>query len=265
MLTNGDCAVIQTPTGKNVIIDGGNNQKYDYGENVVVPYLLDRKITKIDFLMVSHADSDHIGGLFAVLENLKVEVIIIGKQAEAYDNYVEFRKLAEKKNTKILAMEAGQSLPIDRYTKFEVLWPDAKNMIVENGINNNSLVGKLQYKDFSMLFTGDIEEIAEKEIVQMYKNSNILDCNILKAAHHGSKSSSIQEIIDLVKPQAAVIGVGEDNKYGHPNGDVLARFENCGCKIFRTDKHGEIMIKTNGKNIKVEEFIKNEETSRANT
>ena len=105
-------------------------------------------------------------------------------------------------------------------------------MISDNGINNNSLMGKLVYNDFSMLFTGDIEEKAEKVISQMYKNTDILDCNILKVAHHGSKSSSIQEIVDMIMPQVAVIGVGENNGYGHPNVDVLERLKNLRSKNF---------------------------------
>ena len=83
-----------------------------------------------------------------------------------------------------------------------------------------------KFLDFSMLFTGDIEEKAEKEILQMYENTDILNCNVLKVAHHGSKSSSIQEILDEIKPQVAVIGVGADNKYGHPNSDVIERMAN---------------------------------------
>lgn len=226
MLGSGDCCVIKSPMGKNVIIDGGNNRDYDYGENVVVPYLLDRKMTKVDFLMVSHFDSDHCGGLFAVLENLKVDTIVIGKQGEAYDNYTEFLALAKTKNVKVVSVQAGDTVKIDQYTDFQILWPDAKNMISDNGINNNSMMGKLVYGDFSMLFTGDIEEIAEKKILEKYKNSNILDCNILKVAHHGSKSSSIQEMLEKIVPQVAVIGVGGDNKYGHPNQDVIARLKN---------------------------------------
>ena len=95
MLDNGDGSVIQSPMDQNIIIDGGNNKDFDYGENVVVPYLLDRKITTIDFLMVSHFDSDHCGGLFAVVENLKVKNIIIGKQESSYDNCVKFFELAK--------------------------------------------------------------------------------------------------------------------------------------------------------------------------
>jgi len=217
---------LQSPTGKNIIIDGGNNRDYDYGENVVVPYLLDRKITKLDFVMVSHFDSDHCGGLFAVLENLKVDTVVIGKQAEEYDNCKKFLDLSKQKNVKVIVVEAGNTIKIDKYTHFEVVWPDGKNMVSDNGINNNSMTAKLVCRDFTMLFTGDIEAIAEEQIVKMYKNSSILDCDILKVAHHGSKSSSTDEIVKKVTPKISIIGVGKDNKYGHPNKDVISRLKN---------------------------------------
>lgn len=225
MWDSGDCCVIRSPLGKNIIIDGGNNRDYDYGEQVVVPYLLDRKITKIDFLMVSHFDADHCGGLFAVVENLKVDTIILGKQDSEYENCVEFLKLAKSKNVKVISVQAGDVIKIDKYCQFQILWPDSQNMIADNGINNNSILAKFMCRDFTMLFTGDIEEKAEKEILQKYKNSNILDCDILKVAHHGSKSSSIQEMLEKITPKIAVIGVGENN-YGHPNLDVMERLEN---------------------------------------
>lgn len=225
MWDSGDCCVIKSPMGKNIIIDGGNNRDYDYGEQVVVPYLLDRKMAKIDFLMVSHFDADHCGGLFAVVENLKVDTIILGKQDSEYENCVEFLKLAKAKKVKVISVQAGDVVKIDKYSQFQILWPDSQNMISENGINNNSILAKFVYREFSMLFTGDIEEKAEKEILEKYENSNILDCDVLKVAHHGSKSSSIQEMLEKVTPQVAVIGVGE-NKYGHPNKDVLERLQN---------------------------------------
>ena len=224
MLDSGDCSVIKSPMGKNIIIDGGNNQDYDYGENVVVPYLLDRKITKIDFLMVSHFDSDHCGGLFAIVENLKVDTIILGKQDSEYENCIEFLKLAKAKNVKVISVQAGDVIKIDQYSQFQILWPDSQKMISDNGINNNSILAKFVCREFSMLFTGDIEEKAEKEVLEKYKNTNVLNCDILKVAHHGSKSSSIQEMLEKVTPQVAVIGVGE-NKYGHPNVDVISRLE----------------------------------------
>ena len=113
--------------------------------------------------------------------------------------------------------------------KIKILWPK-QEQIQENVLNNNSIVAKLVYNNFSMLFTGDIEEIAEKQILEEYKNNNILKSNILKVAHHGSKSSSIQQILQEIKPKIAIIGVGANNTFGHPNENVLERLRNLRCK-----------------------------------
>lgn len=109
--------------------------------------------------------------------------------------------------------------------KIKILWPQ-KEQIQENILNNNSIVARLKYKNFSVLFTGDIEEIAENQILDEYKNSNILNSTILKVGHHGSKTSSTQEFIKAVKPKIALIGVGENNTFGHPNNVVLERLTN---------------------------------------
>ena len=109
-----------------------------------------------------------------------------------------------------------------------------------------------------MLFTGDIEEVAEKQILQEYKNNlQILKSKVLKVPHHGSKSSSIQEFIEAVNPKISLIGVGENNTFGHPNDEVIARLERIGSKLYRTDKMGEIMmeIDNKGKIIEVKKFI----------
>lgn len=122
-------------------------------------------------------------------------------------------------------VEAGQRIRIEEDLYFDVLWPDSENLIFENNINNNSLVCKMVYRDISILFTGDVEEIAEKAILKEYKNTNILNSTILKVAHHGSKSSSIQEFLNVVKPKIALIGVGKNNTFGHPNDEVLERIK----------------------------------------
>ena len=137
---------------------------------------------------------------------------------------------------------------IENNLYFDILWPNNSNLILDNGLNNNSIVCKLQYKNFSMLFTGDIEEIAEKEILQKNKNYlSILNSTILKVAHHGSKTSSTKEFIEAVKPKIALIGVGENNKFGHPNNEVIERLENLKVKIYRTDQTGEITVIVNYK------------------
>ena len=131
-------------------------------------------------------------------------------------------------------MQKGDVIKIDKYSCFQILWPEATQLFNDsnNGINNNSITAKLIYGNFDMLFTGDIEKIAEEKIVNLYQNNDILDCDVLKVAHHGSKSSSIKEILDKITPKFAVIGVGKDNKYGHPNKDVISRVESLRRKSF---------------------------------
>lgn len=133
------------------------------------------------------------------------------------------------------------------------------NIIYENSINNNSLVCKLIYKKFSMLFTGDIEEIAEKDILEKYKNNpNVLNANVLKVAHHGSKTSSNEKFLATVNPKIALIGVGENNKFGHPSDETLKKFAVNKISIYRTDKMGEITLIVNkNSSIKINYLVNN--------
>lgn len=258
----GDSTCIVTPKNKVILIDGGGNSKdenYDIGKQTLLPYLLDKKINKIDYCIVSHFDSDHCGGLMYILKNLKVKNIIIGKQYEEYENYKEFIKIAKDKKINIRVVEAGEKITIEKNLYIDVLWPiNREKMVIQNAINNNSLVFKLRYINFSMLFTGDIEEIAEKEILDNYKeNTEFLKSTILKVAHHGSKTSSTKEFINIVKPKYAVIGVGKDNKFGHPSNVTIENLKTINTEIYRTDEMGEISINVNIKgNINIEEFIK---------
>ena len=143
-------------------------------------------------------------------------------------------------------VEAGDVINIEKDIKLKVLWPDSKNKINENVLNNNSLVCKLEYKNFSIMLTGDIEEIAENAILTKYKNNaKILKANILKVAHHGSKSSSTEDFIKAVMPEIALIGVGKDNSFGHPSDGTIERLNKIKCKILRTDENGEIELFVN--------------------
>ena len=258
----GDSTCIVTPKNKIILIDGGGNSKdenYDIGKQTLLPYLLDKKINKIDYCIVSHFDSDHCGGLMYILKNLKVKNIIIGKQYEEYENYKEFIKIAKDKKINIRVVEAGEKITIEKNLYIDILWPiNREKMVIQNAINNNSLVFKLRYINFSMLFTGDIEEIAEKEILDKYKeNTEFLKSTILKVAHHGSKTSSTKEFINIVKPKYAVIGVGKDNKFRHPSNVTIENLKTINTEIYRTDEMGEISINVNIKgNINIEEFIK---------
>lgn len=191
------------------------------------------------------------------MQEIKVNNIIIGKQYKSSENYEEFIKIVKEKKINVKIVEEGEKVSIEDNLYFDIIWPFSDNMISDNSINNNSLVCKLNYKNYSMLFTGDIEAIAEKAILKKYsKNLNILKSDILKVAHHGSKTSSITEFIEKIKPKYAIIGVGEDNKFGHPSDSTIQNLEKANIRIYRTDKMGEIEMKTNGKEIKINEFLK---------
>ncbi|MBR3255971.1 MAG: hypothetical protein IKF97_07190 [Clostridia bacterium] len=199
-----------------------------------------------------------MGGILTIIQELKVDKVIISKQAENSENYTKFKELVNEKHIKVLIISMGETLRIEQDLYFEVLWPDNEKLITENALNNNSIVCKLYYKNFSMIFTGDIEENAEKLILQKFNNSNILNSTVLKVGHHGSKTSSTLAFLEAVKPKMALIGVGENNKFGHPNDEVIKRLQTFGTRIYRTDKMGEItLIIDNKGKIKVEENIQN--------
>ena len=191
------------------------------------------------------------------MKKMKIKNVIIGEQYETYENYKEFLEIVKEKKINVKVVNAESKIKIEDKIYFDVLWPNKKNMISKNAINNNSIVCKLVYKDFSMLFTGDIEEVAEKAILSEYgrTGANILNSTILKVAHHGSKTSSTIEFINAVNPKYALIGVGKNNKFGHPSDITISNLQSLNVQIYRTDQVGEIMIKTNGEKCKIEKFI----------
>lgn len=244
----GDCTLIVTPNNKTILIDGGGSldkEKNDVGTNTLLPYLLDRHIKIIDYMFITHFDSDHAVGLITILNEIKVRSVFITKQAEESNNYKEFLQIVKNKNIKVILVKSKDVLKIEKNVNIEILWP-TDNLISENVLNNNSLVMKLKYNDFSMLFTADIEKIAEEKMITTI-DKNKLKCDVLKVAHHGSKTSSNEEFLTLVKPKIALIGVGKNNNFGHPNEEVIKRLQNLNCKIYRTDESGEIILKVNKK------------------
>ena len=190
------------------------------------------------------------------MQELKVENIIISKQFEASENYQKFLKIAKEKKIKVKVVHAGERIQIEKNLYIDILWPDISNPINDNILNNNALVFKLSYISFSILFTGDIEEIAEKMILEKYKNNlELLKVDVLKVAHHGSATSSIEEFLNVVRPEIALIGVGEDNSFGHPSDNVLERLKSFNCKIYRTDKNGEISINVKANKLLITPFM----------
>ncbi len=158
------------------------------------------------------------------MSELEVKKVFIASQGEDSLNYRKFVEIVNKRNIKVKKIKIGERIKLENDLYINVLWPADDKLITQNTLNNNSIVMKLEYKDFSCLFTGDIEKIAEQELLKTL-DKNELKSTILKVAHHGSKTSTTQQFLEAVKPKIVLIGVGENNKFGHPNKEVLERLE----------------------------------------
>lgn len=246
----GDSTFIITPKNRTILIDGGgsNTSSFDVGKNTLLPYILDKGYNKIDLMIISHFDSDHIGGLFTILEEIKVNKVLIAKQDEQSENYKHFLNIVKEKNIQVIVGKRGDKINIEKNIYLDIIFPE-KKQIGENVINNNSLVFNMHYNNFSMLFTGDIEEIAEKRILEI-TSKNKLKADIIKIPHHGSKTSSTRELLERVLPQIALIGVGKDNLFGHPSSETIDKLDELKIKTYRTDINGEIMINVNKSGIR---------------
>ena len=212
----GDSTLIVTPKNKKILIDGGEGKT-----NVLFQYLLDRRINKIDYIIISHFDSDHCNGLIEIIEKMRVENIVMSKQSKESEEYKKILEIIKQKNIKVNSVKAEDKIIIEKNLYIKILNPTEKFEFQD--LNNNAIVAKLVYKNFSILFTGDIEK-AEENLAKKYKNE--LKSTILKVAHHGSKTSTSEEFLKYVEPQIALIGVGENNKFGHPNQITIEKLKN---------------------------------------
>lgn len=232
----GDSFLIVTKNKKTILIDGGGSEMtdFDVGGKILVPYLLNRGITKIDYIFISHAHADHIDGIYSVLNNLKVGEIYVGIQKE---NDLKFKELIETcnlKGVKIITLKANDKLNIDDIT-FSILYPRSGKDTDEN-INNLSLVILVSCDGRNILFMGDAETCVEEKLHRIPK------IDILKVGHHGSLTSSSENFLKKISPKISLISVSKNNSYGHPNLEVLKRLEKTS-KVYMTKDCGETNIK----------------------
>jgi len=240
----GDCALVRTPAGRNIIIDGGgsiNDEKGSFaGEHIVVPLLYNLNMTEIDLMIASHGHMDHIGGLKTVLDKIKVNRLIV---ADAPDT--EMRELTDKAlemGIPVTQMKEGDVLYQEDRLVIKAIYPLEEEWLMPNAAvanaNEFSLVVRLDYGDFSALFTGDISAETEKRLLT--DNADI-DCDLLKVAHHGSKYSSSAGFLAKASPSLAVISVGR-NRYGHPGPETLERLSAQGSMVLQTIDSGGILV-----------------------
>ncbi len=255
----GDAILIQTGE-KNVLIDTGDDKYYEDGKkgksnDQLFDSLQKMNVTNIDTLVMTHAHADHIGKAAKVIQQYGVKELVYNGIPSTSKYFINALKAAKEQGTQQVKVKAGDELDFGSGVTYKVLSPD-KAMIDEDtakikakekvDVNNESVVGMLVYGDFTMLLTGDAESPVEKTMVANYGGQ--LQAKVLKAGHHGSKTSSSSNFLQEVAPEAVVMSLGTNNQYGHPHEAMLSRLQKQGIKnIFRTDKNGAITISTDGK------------------
>jgi competence protein ComEC len=250
----GDSAFIRTYAGKTVLIDGGGSaspgRASAIGRSVVVPFLLDSGVSRLDAIVATHPHTDHIQGLEDVLEQIRVDRLIIPSMSDE-SGFAELFEIAGRKGVPVSRCSNGNVIRLDEKTRFEVVNPEKDCLVDDDTLNNASLVLKLIYGRTDILFTGDAESAAEEE---MLAGGAPLDADVIKIGHHGSKTSTSAEFLEKVKPQAAVISVGHNN-FGHPSQATLDLLEQTGVRLFRTDECGAVILYSNGRTIRIKRTV----------
>lgn len=254
----GDAVLIQTGA-KNILIDTGDDKYYEDGkkgkENTqLLTELQKLKIDHIDTLVMTHAHADHIGKADKVIAQYGVKELVYNGIPSTSKYFINALKAAKANGTQQVKVKAGDVLDFGNGVSFEIVSP-TQSLIDEDtaaikakkkvDVNNESVVGRLTFGNFAMLFTGDAEGPVEKDMAASYGKK--LKCQVLKAGHHGSKTSSTAEFLKLVQPESVVMSLGVNNQYGHPHEALLNRLQKQGVKnIYRTDANGTITIVSDG-------------------
>jgi competence protein ComEC len=256
----GEATLVQFPYGKTMLIDGGGFSKstFDIGEKVVAPVLLKRKIKNLDIVVITHPHPDHLNGLVSLVKDFKVNEVWTNGEHTASETFKELEGIIADKGIRKLVVSSAQINRDMGKVVIEVLHPPPSAVYKRDKpshilINNHSLVIRLLYKNVSILFTGDICEAAERDLL---KNPSALKSTILKVPHHGSKTSSSLSFLKAVDPSIAILSIGYNNIFRLPNLAVIKRYQNRRCKLLRTDRDGAISIETDGSAINIETFLK---------
>lgn len=243
----GDAILLKTPQGKFMLIDGGGSSFYDVGRTTLLPYLHRRGIRELSLLINSHPDNDHLQGVETVAEEIPVKSIAVPASLANCPAYRSLQTIAVQSRIPVLTLEAGQEINLEKGLKIKVLHPRGKNFMKNNN-NNQSVVLRISYGDFSALFTGDIEEEAMRAVLEA---GQMTSSSLVKVPHHGSKGSLLTEFYQQVQPQYAIISVGSNNLFGHPHPATLAMLKQQNIKILRTDQAGAIIILSDGKKMTI--------------
>lgn len=246
----GDGICMELPDGRVYLMDGGSSDVSKVGNYRLVPFLKVKGIRKIDAVFLSHGDADHINGIAELLEEKQISIDCVCLPAGAeQEEFAEIKDLARARNISVRTIQAGDFWE-NNGTKFWCLNPAD---VTESG-NAASVVLYMEYQNFSMLLTGDLEGEGEKSVAALLRSNAITGISVLKVAHHGSKNSTKEEFLLQCSPAVAVISCGERNTYGHPHKETLERLNDMGTAVYRTDCSGAVQITVAGNRMKVTEY-----------
>ncbi|HUQ31636.1 MAG TPA: ComEC/Rec2 family competence protein [Pyrinomonadaceae bacterium] len=269
----GDAALLTMPDGTTLLVDAGGQPRFDYsgrsaieeegeepferdtqsiGERVVSEYLWRRGLDHVDYILATHADADHIDGLNDIVRNFHVRAAIVGRAPALDPEFVRFAATTEKYGVPLYLTSRGDTF---RFGAVEImtLWPTRSADQAAPSGNNDSVTLRVSFGNRVFLLTGDIEQEAEGALTG---SETPLQCDVVKVAHHGSRTSSTDTFVKAAHPAYAVISVGLSSIFGHPHKEVLERWRTSGAEILTTGKSGTITISTDGQDLKVETFVR---------
>jgi competence protein ComEC len=267
----GDSALLTLPDGTTLLIDGGGRPDIDWdqtkeltgdepferdtrsvGEKVVSEFLWSRGLDRVDYIVPTHADADHIDGLNDVARNFSVRAAIVARTPARDPEYRRFVETMSSETVPVVQIGAGDSLRFGDVTA-DVLWPPPRADAEAPWRNNDGVVLRIRFGERVFLFAADIEKQAEAELLQQSLN---LQSDIVKVAHHGSRTSSTDPFVNSTRPSRAIISVGRTSIFGHPHPEVVTRWRTSGAEVMTTGENGTITAVTNGHDLKVSTFVK---------
>ncbi|MGI8639362.1 MAG: ComEC/Rec2 family competence protein [Pyrinomonadaceae bacterium] len=269
----GDAALITFPNGEALLVDGGGKGSFSQiyvqneyadepelfepdtnsvGETIVSAFLWKKGYSQIDYILATHADADHIQGLSDVAKNFKVRTALFGRTPLQNAEFAALFEILQRRDVPIIKISRGDILNFDA-TRIEVLYPEKDDSPDAVSDNNHSVVLRVIYGERKILLTGDIEKETESNLLNA---PEFLQADVVKAAHHGSRTSSTQGFIEATRAKLVVIPVGRESPFGHPHKEVLERWTNSGAKIVTTGMRGTVSISTDGKDLQMKTFLR---------
>lgn len=272
----GDAALITMPDGSTLLVDGGGRPSFHkpraeddeteefepdsrgVGDAAVAEYLWWRGLSRVDYLLATHADADHIDGLNDILKSFGARAALVGRAPHGDEEFARFSLTAHDAGVPVYVVARGDRLRFGA-VEVDVLWPPPVEVLTSEGAapratsaNDDSVVLRLRYGRRTFLLTGDIESHTERALAS---TGDDLRSDALKVAHHGSRTSSTDGFVAATHPALAVVSVGRDSPYGHPHPEVLTRWRDSGAQVLTTAERGMITVSTDGEDLRVETFV----------